>query len=139
MKLVTAVVVASALSGASAFGVAPAPAHVRTTTSLPARIAESEMTPEQLEIAQLADRWAEIRLYSDEEAQEKLSGEELEAYTRYHTKIKEDIEKMKTIAEMMVKSVEIPQVAKKSKTQKKKDAWARKQALEAAKAAAAAN
>eukprot|EP00566_Odontella_aurita_P037154 CAMPEP_0113564600 /NCGR_PEP_ID=MMETSP0015_2-20120614/21709_1 /TAXON_ID=2838 /ORGANISM="Odontella" /LENGTH=123 /DNA_ID=CAMNT_0000466699 /DNA_START=313 /DNA_END=681 /DNA_ORIENTATION=+ /assembly_acc=CAM_ASM_000160 len=123
MKLGTAVVFASAIAGASAFGVMGPAAPARPSTSLNARIAESDMTPEQLEITQLTDRWVEIRLYSDEEAQEKLSGEELEAHTRYHQTIKDDIEKMKVIAEMMVKSVEIPQVAKKSKTQRKKDAW----------------
>mmetsp|Transcript_53202 Transcript_53202/g.159258 ORF Transcript_53202/g.159258 Transcript_53202/m.159258 type:complete len:131 (-) Transcript_53202:447-839(-) len=116
-------------------GVMGPAAPARPSTSLNARIAESDMTPEQLEITQLTDRWVEIRLYSDEEAQEKLSGEELEAHTRYHQTIKDDIEKMKVIAEMMVKSVEIPQVAKKSKTQRKKDAWAKKQALAAARAA----
>lgn len=100
---------------------------------------EGDRTPEISEIYQLADRWAEIRLYSDEEAKQKLSGEELEAYERYHAKVKEDIEKAQDLAMRMAKAVEIPQVAKKSKTQRKKDAWARKQAQAAADAAAALN
>ena len=115
-----------------------APAAIsRSSTALNARVAEEDRTPELSEIYQIADRWAEIRLYSDEEAKEKLSGEELEAYERYHAKVKEDIEKAQELAARMAKAVEIPQVAKKSKTQRKKDAWAKKQARMAADAAAA--
>jgi Fe2+ transport system protein B len=99
-------------------------------------VPEGDRTPEISEIYQIADRWAEIRLYSDEEAKQKLSGEELEAYERYHAKVKEDIEKAQDLAMRMAKAVEIPQVAKKSKTQRKKDAWAKKQARAAADAAA---
>ena len=116
-----------------------APAAIsRSSTALNARVAEEDRTAELSEIYQIADRWAEIRLYSDEEAKEKLSGEELEAYERYHAKVKEDIEKAQELATRMAKAVEIPQVAKKSKTQRKKDAWAKKQARMAADAAAAA-
>jgi len=103
-----------------------------------ARVPDEDRTPEMKEIYDIADRWAEIRLYSDEEAKEKLSGEELEAYERYNAKVKEDIKKAQELALMMAKSVEIPQVAKKSKTQRKKDAWAKKQAVAAANAAAEA-
>uniref|UniRef100_A0A7S2EVV2 Uncharacterized protein n=1 Tax=Trieres chinensis TaxID=1514140 RepID=A0A7S2EVV2_TRICV len=129
-------ILASMLAGAAAFGVVPPATISRSATALAARLPEAEQTQEQKEIYEIVDRWAEIRLYSDEEAQEKLEGEELEAYTRYHQKVKDDMEKMKVIAEMMAKSVEIPQVAKKSKNQRKKDAWAKKQAIEAARAAA---
>mmetsp|Transcript_22732 Transcript_22732/g.47185 ORF Transcript_22732/g.47185 Transcript_22732/m.47185 type:complete len:136 (-) Transcript_22732:1661-2068(-) len=123
------------IAGASAF----APAAIsRSSTSLMARVPDEDRTPEMKEIYDIADRWAEIRLYSDEEAKEKLSGEELEAYERYNAKVKEDIKKAQELALMMAKSVEIPQVAKKSKTQRKKDAWAKKQAVAAANAAAEA-
>ena len=103
-----------------------------------ARVAEGERTAEMQEIYDIADRWGEIRLYSQEEAKEKLSGEELEAYERYHATMKEDIEKAQELAAIMAKAIEIPQVAKKSKTQRKKDAWAKKQAVAAANAAAEA-
>jgi len=115
----------------------PAPAAIsRSSTALNARVPEEDRTPEMSEIYQIADRWAEIRLYSDEEAKEKLSGEELEAYERYHAKVKEDIEKAQELAEKMAQAVFIPQVAKKSNNQRKKDAWAKKQARMAADAAA---
>lgn len=94
------------------------------------------MSTDLKEIYDIADRWAEIRLYSDEDAQAKLEGEELEAYTRYHTKVKGDIERAQELALMMAKAVEIPAPDKKSKTQRKKDKWARKQAVAAANAAA---
>ena len=82
-----------------------------------------------------AERWKEIRLLSDEEADAKLSGEELESYQNYHSAVKEDIEKMKKIAEMMLKNLEPPRVQPKTKGQRKRDAFARKQAREAAAAA----
>ena len=110
-------------------------AQARFGTSLQLRVSEEEMSAEQVETYKMVDRWAEIRHYSDEKAEAELEGEELEAYTRYHAGVKEDIEKMKIIAGMMAKSVEIDQIAPKSKTQRKKDKWAIIQKREAARAA----
>lgn len=108
----------------------------RPSTFLSGRVPDGEVSTDLKEIYDIADRWAEIRLYSDEDAQAKLEGEELEAYTRYHTKVKGDIERAQELALMMAKAVEIPAPDKKSKTQRKKDKWARKQAVAAANAAA---
>ena len=84
-----------------------------------------------------AERWREIRLFSDEEAEAQLEGEELENWQNYHQAVKDDIEKMKQIAEMMMKSVEPPRIQPKGKKQRKRDKWAKIQAREAARAAQA--
>ena len=93
-----------------------------------------ELTGDLAENAKLAARWKEIRLLSDEEAEAQLEGEELETFKEYHQAVKDDIEKMKQIAEMMMKSVEPPRVKAKGKKQRKRDKWAKKQAIEAARA-----
>ena len=95
----------------------------------------AEMTAAMEENAKKAQRWREIRLLSDEEAQAQLSGEELESFTSYHAAVKEDIAKMKQIAEMMQKDLNPPKVDPKSKKQRKRDKWAKRQAIEAARAA----
>ena len=71
----------------------------------------SEPTEQSLSNQAKADRWSEIRLLSEEEAKEQLSGDELESYTGYHSDVKEGIEKLKAISEMMLKSLEPPRVA----------------------------
>mmetsp|Transcript_3497 Transcript_3497/g.4070 ORF Transcript_3497/g.4070 Transcript_3497/m.4070 type:complete len:131 (-) Transcript_3497:55-447(-) len=83
-----------------------------------------------------ADKWSSIRLLSDEEAEEQLSGDDLETFKEYHSNNKEDIEKLKGVATMMLKSLEPPVVAPKGKKQRKRDKWARTQAIAAARAAA---
>lgn len=109
----------------------------RSHTALSAWISEAEMTPDQLEIKKITDKWTEVRHLSREEAEAQLEGEWLEAYNRFYTKYDEDMEKMTEISKMMQKAIEPPKVAKKSKGQKKRDKWAKIQAREAARAAAA--
>ena len=96
-----------------------------------------DRTQESLDNEVKANRWKEIRLLSDEEAKKTLSEEELEQFNTYHTDIKEDLNKMKDIATMMLKSLEPPQVQPKGKKQRKRDAWVIKQKLAAARAAEA--
>ena len=96
-----------------------------------------ERTQESLDNEAKANRWKEIRLLSDEEAEAQLSGEELETFKNYHSAVKEDIEKMTQIAEMMLKSLEPPKVKAKGKKQRKRDAWAKKVAIAEARAKAA--
>jgi len=96
-----------------------------------------EMTTTTLENKKIADRWASIRLLSDEEAEAQLSGEELANFKAYHSVIKEDMERMQKIAQMMLKNLEPPQVKPKTKGQRKRDKWARVQKRAAANAAAA--
>ncbi len=96
-----------------------------------------ERTQESLDNEAKANRWKEIRLLSDEEAEAQLSGEELETFQSYHSAVKEDIAKMTSIAEMMLKSLEPPKVKAKGKKQRKRDAWAKKKAIAEARAKAA--
>ena len=88
-----------------------------------------ERTAESIANEEKANRWKEIRLLSDEEAEKQLSGDELESYTSYHSYAKEDMEKLKSIATMMLKSLEPPRVKAKGKKQRKRDAWAKKKAI----------
>eukprot|EP01083_Nonionella_stella_P222378 793626_1 len=83
-----------------------------------------EPTAAGLEAQSKAERWSEIRLLSDEEAEAQLSGDELESYKGYHAEAKEGIDKLKGVAEMMLKSLEPPRVEPKSKKQRKRDKWA---------------
>mmetsp|Transcript_18650 Transcript_18650/g.25698 ORF Transcript_18650/g.25698 Transcript_18650/m.25698 type:complete len:135 (-) Transcript_18650:175-579(-) len=133
MRSLTIAALLSMVAGSSAFGIAGSSTRV-SSTALFAGIPDEERTPEQMEIKAKMDRWAEIRLMSDEEAKENLSGDELESVLSNNKAIKEDIDKMRQLAEMMLKSVEPPKVAPKTKGQRKRDKWARKQALEAARA-----
>jgi len=88
-----------------------------------------EPTAQTLENVSKAERWKEIRFLSDEEAVAQLSGDELESYQGYHAEAKEGIEKLKSIAQLMMKSVEPPVVPPKGKKQRKRDRWAIKKAL----------
>jgi hypothetical protein len=94
-----------------------------------------ERTQESLDNEAKANRWREIRLLSDEEAEKQLSGDELESFQSYHADIKEDLAKMKEIAAMMLKSLEPPTPPPKGKKQRKRDKWVIKQKLAAARAA----
>jgi hypothetical protein len=72
-----------------------------------------------------------------DDAAANLSGEELEAYNRYYDEVREGVLQMKELAEMMNKDVsKIDGIEPKTKGQRKRDAWARIQAREAANAAA---
>ncbi len=95
-----------------------------------------ERTAESLANEEKANRWKEIRLLSDEEAEKQLEGEELESYQTYHAAVKEDMGKMRDVATMMLKSLEPPKVKAKGKKQRKRDAWAKKKAIAAARGVA---
>lgn len=97
-----------------------------------------EPTAATIENQSKADRWSEIRLLSDEEAEAQLSGDELESYKGYHSEVKEGIEKLKGISEMMLKSLEPPRIQPKGKKQRKRDKWAKTKAIAEARAAEAA-
>merc|ERR1719330_2060510 len=106
-------VLLSMAAAASAFGVTRPVVSFRSTSQtfgMP-----EERTQESLDNEAKANRWKEIRLLSDEEAEEQLSGDELETYKNYHAAVKEDIQKMTSIAEMMLKSLEPPRVKAKGK------------------------
>ena len=81
-------------------------------------------------------RWGEIRAMTQDEANANLAGEELEAYNRYYKEMREGVIKMQELAQIMMKNVEPPRIAPKTKGQRKRDKWARVQAREAARARA---
>ena len=71
------------------------------------------------------DRWREVKILSDKDAEAQLSGEELEAHKSYHANFKEDLEKTKELVGMMMKDLDPPKVKPKGIKQKKRDKWAR--------------
>ena len=89
-------------------------------------------------IAEIQEKWSEIRLMDREEAQNTLEGEWLEAYNRFYEKYDDDMVRMTEIAEKVQKMIEPPKVEKKTKGQKRRDAYAKVVAREAARAAAQA-
>jgi hypothetical protein len=93
------------------------------------------MSPQQLEIKAIQDKWIEIRLLSREEAEKTLEGEWLEAYNRFFEKYDDDMTRMNEIAEKVQKMIEPPRVQKKTKGQKRRDLFAVKMEREALRAA----
>ena len=92
------------------------------------------MNADQLKIQEISDKWNEIRHMSKEEAA-SLDGEWKEAYDRFFEKYDSDMEKMEEISTKLQKMIEPPKVQKKTKGQRKRDAFAKKEALAAARAA----
>jgi hypothetical protein len=82
------------------------------------------MSPQQLEIKAIQDKWISIRLLSREEAEKTLEGEWLEAYNRFFEKYDDDMTRMNEIAEKVQKQIEPPKVLKKTKGQRKRDLFA---------------
>lgn len=113
-------------------GVAPQRA---TTTSLAvSNLSEDLKTSETKEIEGIQEKWNEVRLMTAEEAA-KLEPEWKEAYDRFHEKYNSDMDKMLEITGKLQKMIEPPRVEKKSKGQRKRDAYAIKVAREEARAA----
>ena len=106
---------------------------ISRSTSLNIAIGDDELSAAQAETRTAGNRWAEIRHLSDEEADEQLSGEELEAFKTYHQRVKDDNDSVIELAAMIMKGVDIPQVQPKTKGARKRDKWAGAQALAAAK------
>jgi len=92
------------------------------------------MTPDQLEIENIREKWNEVRLMSREEA-DSLDDEWKAAHTKFYDKYDSDMELFQQIVERLQKSIDPPKVAKKTKGQRKRDAFAKKQAREEARAA----
>mmetsp|Transcript_110973 Transcript_110973/g.318869 ORF Transcript_110973/g.318869 Transcript_110973/m.318869 type:complete len:130 (-) Transcript_110973:105-494(-) len=120
----TALILSSLLVGAQSFGVVPV-TQGRVATQLYAAISEENMTSDQKEIRDIQNKWNEIRLLDRETAQKELSGEWLEAYNRYFEKYDDDMQRMSEYTQRLEKMIEPPKVAKKTKGQRKRDAYAR--------------
>lgn len=118
-------------------GVAPA-RSARFNTALRPAIPEADQAPENKEVVAISEKWNKVRFLSREEAEETLEPEWLEAYNRFYKNYDDDMVQMTDLAERVAKIIEPPKVRKKTEGQKKRDAWAKKQAREAARAKAAA-
>ena len=112
------------------------PSKTFTSSLNMAGLAEEEMTAAQAEMKSTGDKWNSIRLLSDEEAEAQLSGDELEEFKTYHKRVHDDNVEIQELAKMIMKGVEPPKVQPKTKGQRKRDKWAKVQAIAAAKAAA---
>lgn len=127
------VIVAALIAGAAAFGVPPTVTTSRRSTAL----------NEFLSVEERADkisRWGEVRSMTKEEAAANLSGEELETYNNYYSEVRDGILKMQELAKIMMVDVDKTQgIAPKTKGQRKRDMWAKKQHRAACNAAAAIN
>ena len=113
-----------------------APPATRTSTALYALVDEADMTPEMKKMMDIKDKWSTARHLSREEAAEQLDEEWLAAYNRFYERYDKDMVKMKEISEKLQKMIEPPKVERKTKGQRKRDAWAKVQAREAARAGA---
>lgn len=103
----------------------------RPTTSRFALMEESELTADQKEMAGIAKKWAEIRHKSADEIEEP---EWKEAHARFYEKYHSDMEKMQEVSVKLKKLIEPPRVQKKTKGQRKRDAYAKVVAREAVRA-----
>jgi hypothetical protein len=105
----------------------------RAPTALAGKIAEADLSKDQLEIKKISDKWNTVRLWTREEA-EKLEPEWKEAYDRFHEKYEADMKNMVEVAARVKTMIEPPQVQKKTKGQRKRDKWAIVQSRAAARA-----
>ena len=82
------------------------------------------MSENQLKIKEIQSKWNEVRLLDRETAKNTLDGEWLEAYNRYYELYDSDMERMIEIVTNLNDTT--PPVSKKTKGQRKRDAYARK-------------
>merc|ERR1712238_518520 len=74
----------------------------------------------------IQDKWNEIRFLDREEAQKSLDGEWLEAFNKFHGQYDSDMERMEEIVNKLEKQINPPKVEKKTKGQRRRDAYAAK-------------
>jgi hypothetical protein len=86
------------------------------------------MSASAKEIRQIQEKWSEIRLYDRATAEAKLEGEWLEAYNNFFQQYDDDMKKMEEIVEKLKGYIDPPRIQKKTKGQKRRDAYARKTA-----------
>lgn len=117
-------------------GVAPSVSRVSTTALSVSSLSDDMKSSESKEIEAIQEKWNSVRFLSAEEA-ESLEPEWKEAYDRFHQKYEDDMARMMEITAKLQKMIEPPRVEKKSKGQRKRDAYAKVLEREAARAAAA--
>jgi uncharacterized protein (DUF342 family) len=86
------------------------------------------MSKDQLEIASISEQWSRVRLMSREEVVAMEDEKWLEAYDRYLEKFNKDMDKMMELKDKLQKLIEPDKITKKTKGQRKRDAYARKTA-----------
>mmetsp|Transcript_2990 Transcript_2990/g.7163 ORF Transcript_2990/g.7163 Transcript_2990/m.7163 type:complete len:130 (+) Transcript_2990:169-558(+) len=119
----TAFLLSTLLVGAQSFApVARGPASSALAGALP----EDQLSEAQKEIKGIQAKWTEVRHLSREEAEEQLDGEWLEAHTRFYDQYDSDMDRMIEIVTKLEKQIEPNRVEKKTKGQKRRDAYARK-------------
>jgi hypothetical protein len=105
-----------------------------SSSALSGLIATEDMSADQLKIEEIRNKWNEVRKMTREEA-ESLEPEWKEAHTRYFDKFDSDIVNMEDIASKLKNMIELTQIDKKTKGQRKRDKWAKIQARDAFRAA----
>ena len=95
-------------------------------TALSIALPEEDMSEDQLKIKEVQTKWNEIRHMSRDEAQKSLDGEWLEAYNRFYELYDSDMERMTEIVTNLEKSINQAKIPKKTKGQRRRDAYARK-------------
>jgi hypothetical protein len=88
-------------------------------------VKDDDMTTEQKEIRTMCQQWNDIRLLNREDAKQQLSGDLLLAYQRYYEKYDVQMQKMMDMSHKLQKLIDPPQVPKKTKGQRKRDAYAK--------------
>lgn len=101
---------------------------MQRSAALFAAIPDSDLTADAKEIRQIQKKWSEIRLYDRATAESKLEGEWLEAYNNFYQQYDDDMKKMEEIVQNLKSYIDPPRVQKKTKGQKRRDAYARKMA-----------
>jgi hypothetical protein len=91
-------------------------------------LAKEDMNTNMMDIQKITEKWNEVRLMDRADAEAQLDAEWLEAYNRFHTKYEEDMERFMEIHDRVGALIERPKMEKKTKGQKKRDAWAKKKA-----------
>ena len=104
-----------------------------SSSRLGAWVDEKEMSPDQMKMTEIAEKWKQVRHMSADEIEEP---EWKEAHARFYEKYHSDMDKMTEIITKLKPQIEPPRVAKKTKGQRRRDAYAKVQERLAARAAA---
>jgi hypothetical protein len=91
-------------------------------------VPEDQMTPDQLKIRAMVEKWREVRLYDREQAEAELDAEWLTAYNKFHDDYQQSMARMLEIKEKLGPVIEPPKIQKKGKKQRKRDLFALKTA-----------
>mmetsp|Transcript_7992 Transcript_7992/g.17194 ORF Transcript_7992/g.17194 Transcript_7992/m.17194 type:complete len:124 (-) Transcript_7992:132-503(-) len=121
----TAFLLSTLLVGAQSFAPVARPA---ASSALAAALPEEQLSESQKEIKGIQEKWNEVRHLSREEATAQLEGEWLEAHGRFYDQYDDDMERMIEIVTKLEKQIEQPRIQKKTKGQRRRDAFARKSA-----------